>query len=199
MISEQPARIPVAPGLVLEGQLAIPPGASAGVVVCHPHPLYGGDMDSAVVVATVQACAACGLATLRFNFRGTGSSGGRHDGGRGERADVAAALGLLADRLPASSRVALAGYSFGAAVAAAVAAKTTLPGLALIAPPGPIAEPTAVNGPLLVVYGSEDGYAREVDVPRATVRVIEGADHFFMGALDRLGETIQAWAAAVAA
>src|SRR3989441_7258341 len=63
MIPEQPATLAVAPDVALESRLAVPPGAPAGVVICHPHPLYGGDMDNPVVVRVQQVCADLGLAT----------------------------------------------------------------------------------------------------------------------------------------
>src|SRR5262249_9151484 len=136
MIPEQPVTIPVGPGLSLEGALGLPAAAPAGVVVSHPHPLYGGDMDNSVVTAAVEACAAQGLATLRFNFRGVGASKGAWGEARGERAAVRAALALLGQHLPANARLALAGYSFGASTSSRVAAAgPSLAGLALIAPP----------------------------------------------------------------
>nr|MCU0539985.1 alpha/beta hydrolase [Desulfobacterales bacterium] len=62
-----------------------------GVVVTHPHPLYGGDMDNPVVLAVCRAFRRKGFSTLRFNFRGVGGSGGHHDRGVGECDDVRAA------------------------------------------------------------------------------------------------------------
>src|SRR5687768_18050842 len=134
MIPERPVTIPLPGGITLEGALALPPGAEAGVVICHPHPRYGGDMDSPVVLTAIDACMGQGLATLRFNFRGVGDSGGGWDEGRGERDDVRAALAHLRGLLGSPARVGLAGYSFGAAMSAAVAAGgEPLAGLALIA------------------------------------------------------------------
>src|SRR5207248_4559049 len=104
----------------LEARLAVPPGARLGVVVAHPHPLYGGDMDNPVVARIVDVCTARGLATLRFNFRGVGGSSGRHDEGRGEQEDIRASVAYLTASLGEGAQVALAGYSFGAAIAAAV-------------------------------------------------------------------------------
>ncbi|MEK7873888.1 MAG: alpha/beta hydrolase, partial [Chloroflexota bacterium] len=85
----------------LEGSLGLPDrltGAVPGVVVCHPHPLYGGDMNNSVVIAMCGALLDRGIATLRFNFRGAGGSGGSFDGGIGERDDARAALAFLAER-----------------------------------------------------------------------------------------------------
>lgn len=192
----------------LEGALAVAPESRLGVVVCHPHPRYGGDMDSPVVAATAEACRRAGLATLRFNFRGVGASAGAWDEGRGERDDVRAALAHLTGLLPGPGGVALAGYSFGAAMAASVAAAgEPLAGLALIAPP--LAAPSwpapgslTVRGPVLVVAGSEDTYCPpealrrlEAGMPAATVTIIPGADHFFSGGLEALARAVGDWAA----
>jgi alpha/beta superfamily hydrolase len=165
-------------------------------------------MDSGVVTAAAEACAGRGLATLRFNFRGVGASTGKHDDGRGEQDDVRAAAAEVRRRLPAGAPVALVGYSFGAAVAAAVAERTPIAGLALIAPPLRLASfqpPAAVTGPILVVVGAEDQYCPPAaletirdTLPQATITVLEGADHFFFGALDQLAEAVGGWAAAVA-
>ena len=204
-LAEQAATVDVPGSGTLQARVSVPDGARAGVVVCHPHPLYGGDMDSGLVLRAVEACAGLQLATLRFNFRGVGASGGAHDGGRGEQDDARAALAELARRLPAGSAVALAGYSFGAAIAAAVAQDTPLGGLALIAPPlrvMPLASAPAVRGPVLIVVGADDQYCPpsaleplRAALPAATVTVIEGADHFFFGALDALAAAVGGWAA----
>lgn len=105
------------PPLQLEGRLHIPDGNGPwlAAVICHPHPLGGGTMHNAVVAAIARALAGRGMAALRFNFRGTGRSGGRYDHGRGEQADVAGALEwLLAQPWVDSQRLSVAGYSFGA-------------------------------------------------------------------------------------
>lgn len=206
MIAERDTVLSVAGGPSLEARLALPEAPAGGIVVCHPHPLYGGDMDNPVVVRAAEVSGALGAATLRFNFRGVGRSTGVHDEGRGERADVEAALDHLAGLIGAGPLL-LAGYSFGAAMAASVAAqRRTLAGLALIAPPLamhelPLPALAALAGPVLVVAGTADEYCPPVclerlraTAPRATVRTIEGADHFFFGKLFPLGETICAWA-----
>lgn len=188
--------------------MAVPSGGTVGVVVCHPHPRYGGDMDSPVVVTAARACARQDLATLRFNFRGVGASEGAWDEGRGERIDVRSAIAHLHSSLARPARIALAGYSFGAAMAAAVAASgEPLAGLALIAPP--ISVPSwehpsllSIDGPLLVVAGSHDAYCPRgalatlaTTIPAATITVIDGADHFFFAGLPALDAAVAAWAA----
>src|SRR5688500_16437993 len=172
MITERHVTLDGSAGVALEASLALPADAIAGVVICHPHPLYGGDMDNPLVLEVRDACHRAGLTTLRFNFRGTGRSTGRHDGGAGERDDVRAALRVLADHLPAPRTVALAGYSFGAAVAwATAAAGEHVNGLALVAPPlaaatyRPAPPTPDVDGPVLVVAGDADAHCplRDLD------------------------------------
>ena len=58
-------------------------------VVCHPHPLFGGTMDNKVVTTVARALQECAIPTVRFNFRGVGSSEGTYDEGVGETDAVA--------------------------------------------------------------------------------------------------------------
>ena len=212
MITEQPVTIPFAPGLSLEGALTLPDQCPAGVVLCHPHPRYGGDMDSPVVVAAAEACAGQGLATLRFNFRGVGDSRGAWDEGRGEQDDVRAALALLRQRLQPTARLALAGYSFGASMSCRVAAGDQhLAGLALIAPPlispgWPPPPKLQIDGPILLIAGRNDQYcppdaltALSQTLPHATLTIIDATDHFFFTALQPLTTALSTWASKVKA
>ena len=204
MIPEQPTRLALGPDLSLEALLAVPDTPSAGVVICHPHPLYGGDMDNPVVVRVQEVCAGLGLATLRFNFRGVGDSGGTHGGGVGEQDDARAALETLT-RATRGAPAAIAGYSFGARIAAQVAsAEPRIGGLALIAPPLGMYDFAGIEGvraPMLMVAGTNDSYCPAPDfarlgasLPSATLVSIEGADHFFFGKLFPLGEAVAKWA-----
>jgi len=202
---EEALAIYVPDGPALEARLGPVASPKGGLVVCHPHPLYGGDMDNPVVIRSAEVAQAAGYATLRFNFRGSGSSEGVHDKGRGEQEDVRAAMAELASHLPAGSRVGVMGYSFGAAMAA----RATRPGLPE-APLGLIAPPLGMfdfdflqtkPGRLLLVAGTADSYCpvealhRLAAITSAEERIIEGADHFFFGKLYPLGEAIGAWLA----
>ena len=62
--------------------------------MCHPHPQYGGDMDNHVVTDLVPHAQRAGVATLRFNFRGTGHSTGSYAHGVGEADDARAAVAV---------------------------------------------------------------------------------------------------------
>jgi alpha/beta superfamily hydrolase len=202
---EQPVAVQVPGGPRLEAMAAAPAAPVGGLLVCHPHPLYGGDMDNPVVIRAVEVAQAAGLATLRFNFRGVGASQGVHDRGPGERDDVAAALAALAGLVPAGRPCGLAGYSFGAWVSAQVAmavAPSPVAALALIAPPlGMLDWGFAKPVPhLLLVAGSRDTYCpldalQQIAerLPGAERVVIDGADHFFFGKLFPLGTALEAW------
>lgn len=126
-------------GPLLEGVLHAPDSSSPcpSAVVCHPHPLMGGAMDNAVVVAVCRALTERGWAALRFNFRGAGGSDGDFDEGRGEMEDVAGAVDFLCERAEVDAgRLAVVGYSFGAEVGLRHAARDPrvnwLAGIALI-------------------------------------------------------------------
>ena len=191
-------------GARLEGSLGPVEAARGGLVLCHPHPLYGGDMDNPVVVRAAEVARESGLTTLRFNFRGVGGSGGSHDRGEGEQDDVLAALATLRAKAPGAA-LGLAGYSFGAWVSSRVAARDdALAALCLIAPPLAMFDWRAIPADgraVLLVAGTRDPYCPIPDLdrlaeqlPRARVDHIEGADHFFFGKLFPLGESIRRWA-----
>lgn len=191
--------VSTADGLDLRAELAVPAGADApqaAVVVCHPHPLHGGSMYNNVVEALFGGLPPQGAAVLRFNFRGTSGSEGRHDHGQGERLDVSAALDELARRWPGVPLL-LAGYSFGADVSLAV----DHPGVAgwlAVAPVLRVVDPSEMVAlrdprPVWMASAEEDQFRPYADlVPmvadavNTTVTPVPGADHFFMVGLDRV-------------
>lgn len=168
-----------------------------GVVISHPHPQYGGDMDNAVVIAVRRAFRRKGYATLRFNFRGVGGSAGRYDAGRGEREDVRAALAFLAARTGTDPD--LAGYSFGAWVNAGIASGCRRQ--VMVSPPVAFMDfgaPARIETLALVATGSLDPIAPADRIaallpawnPQAVLAVVDGADHFYSGRLRRLEEAV---------
>lgn len=203
MSQERPIRFH-AGDVELDGRIATPEGAIRACVVCHPHPLYGGDMNSSVVTAITRALAAAGVATLRFDFRGVGMSGGTHEGGQAEVEDARAAVATLAEatRLPS---VAIAGYSFGSLIALQLAAvETGVSAVAAIAPPLSMSDASfacAIKAPILLMAGDRDSYCSPDKfhelaerLPDGTVaRVLNGADHFFAGRESEIGEQVMRW------
>ena len=105
-----------ADGLTFEGVVAQPDegtGPWPGVVICHPHPLHGGNMDNNVVLALALGLAQEGFVTLRFNFRGVGFSEGTWRNGVGQTDDTATAVRAAGIAFP-DLRLGIAGWSFGA-------------------------------------------------------------------------------------
>jgi alpha/beta superfamily hydrolase len=193
--------------LRLEAMIAKPSPSSAerGAVVCHPHPLYGGSMYNNVVEAALEAMWRLGWATLRFNFRGVGQSEGEHSGGSGEADDAAAAVCFLAGELAVSSqKIALSGYSFGAMAAVkAISKLTDLGALMLIALPLRMTPADAlkqINAPLILAAGDRDDYCPPAQLlalqqalgSRAQLKIIHGADHFFVGYEAELADALEA-------
>ncbi len=191
-------------GLSIEGMLRLPGDAAdkaPGIVICHPHPRYGGDMHNNVVLGLTERLTKDGFAVLRFNFRGVGGSEGAFDWGGGETDDADAALETLSLRDEVDgSRIGIAGYSFGAAVAIQSATdSTTAHAVAAIACPAP--QFRAFSGmellqPKLFVLGDHDHnfpvdqfrfLCRRFADPRQS-EVISGADHFFRGHEPALSE-----------
>src|SRR5881394_1740969 len=93
---------------------------SAVAVVCHPHPLGGGTLHNKVVFRVARGLENANVATLRFNFRGAGTSAGVHDEGEGEIDDVTAAIDWAKKKHPGRKLI-VGGFSFGAWVASRVA------------------------------------------------------------------------------
>jgi len=165
-----------------------PQQAARGVaLIAHPHPLFGGTLDNKVVQTLARAMVALGYAAWRPNFRGVGRSEGRYDEGQGEVDDLAAVLEHLKARRPV-----LAGFSFGAAMQAKLAARIAPERLVLVGIAVNHFEAPAVPAGTLLIHGENDdtvplaavrGWAQPQALP---VVVVPGADHFFHRKLPEL-------------
>lgn len=194
--------------LSLEGVLGIPDGAGPfpAVVVCHPHPLYGGSMDNNVVYAVFKALFGASFVTLKFNFRGVGSSEGKFSDGKGEQEDVSAAIDFVGGVKPVDvSRIGLAGYSAGAAFAFPVGVKDArVKALAAISPPLTMFDFEAIKSspkPKILIIGNQDDLipverfrevCHDMAAPEECV-VISGADHFWQGLEAGLADKVVAF------
>jgi len=186
----------------IEAILKEPPGpVNRAVIVCHPHPLFGGTMHNKVVFRIARAFQQAGFAVLRFNFRGTGRSEGAHDDGRGEQDDLRAAIRFVEIKYP-QAHLWLAGFSFGAAVMLR-AGCGDVRARALIAAGAPVSKydfsrVSRCDKPKLFVQGALDEFGSAEDLKKfvATVqgvnelRIVEGADHFFEGHLAELFQAV---------
>ena len=179
-------------GLMLAADIAVPDEAPlAGVVVCHPHPAYGGNRYNNVVDALFTALPAAGFVTLRFDFRSGGGDG------IAERIDLIAAIDALATR--SDVPIAVAGYSFGASVALNTADRR-IGAIAAIAPPLSMLPAGDPGVPTLVLTTRHDQFCQP-DAATAVVTgwdscefdVIESADHFLVGQTAAVAERVAGW------
>jgi uncharacterized protein len=200
-----------ADGLSLEGRLTNG-DRHRGVVLCHPHPLYGGSMLTPVILTVEAAFREAGFSTLAFNFRGVGGSEGAHGEGRAEVADVAGALTHLRAALEdPSGLLAVAGYSFGSHVGGRAAAADR--GVGLYVGVAPVVGRSdysflaKVHGRVALIAGARDEYsdaarleALAASLPAPPWLRVLPTDHFFTDALDDLAAACReaiAWAAPV--
>ncbi len=191
-------------GLLLESRWDLPSGPIlAVVVVCHPHPLLGGNMEVPLLRTLAAGMAAAGGAVLRFNFRGTGASQGAWSGGRGEVEDVGAAVGAAADGFPGRDP-ALVGWSFGAVTAlrwqARAGGNSPYVGIAPAddRPLGEVLPRSQALAPArrLFLLGDRDQFttADELSVYAqavgAALHVFPGVDHYFLARERQVTEAV---------
>jgi uncharacterized protein len=188
----------------LEALLWKVPNPTMTALVCHPHPLFGGTMHNKVVYQTAKALHKRGLPVLRFNFRGAGASEGAHDRGIGEREDVRVALDYLAAEFPAKP-ILLAGFSFGSVVGLRVGCAddpvVELIGLGLPVNDSDLTYLRECTKPKLILQGGYDQFGSRDKIeaffetlpePKRLV-IVNGADHFFTGQLDKVTAEIDVW------
>jgi alpha/beta superfamily hydrolase len=177
---------------------------AAAAVVCHPHPLGGGTLHNKVVFRAARGLESANVATLRFNFRGTGTSGGRHDEGEGELEDVNAAIEWIKRKHP-GKKVIVGGFSFGSWVASRAACeRPDVDAVFLIGTPvnkydfGYLRH---CEKPMLILHGTQDEHGDVHKLERvsqgirnAETRIVTGADHFFTKQIEAVEETMRGWA-----
>ena len=198
-------RFPSADGVVLEGRLRVPDTPPRGaVVLCHPHPAFGGHMDVWLLPRIAERLAHQGWVTLRFDFRGV------HDGGVvsadacEEVDDLAGACHFVRDRVPAGSRCAVVGWSYGALVGLRHGLRDDgITDWVGIAPPtGPVAGVALPPLPAGIaawparrtaIVGAHDQYfppANLCVLAPDTTAVLEGADHFLFDRDDEVADLV---------
>lgn len=186
--------------------LHLPVADARGIaLVCHPNPSQGGTMLNKVVSTLQRTARDSGLATLRFNYRGTGKSAGEHDMHSGEVDDAQAALEWLQEQHP-DLPVYLFGFSFGGFVAGSLSGRLEQAGVAvaqvfLVAPAAmrfdqqlAIAQHTT----LTVIQPEEDEvidpelvyrWSNSLSTPHSLLKVAE-CGHFFHGRLPELKQLV---------
>ncbi|MDA3918693.1 MAG: alpha/beta hydrolase [Deltaproteobacteria bacterium] len=174
------------------------------VIITHPHPLYGGNMDNSVVMSIEKAFFNRGFTTLKFNFRGTCNSTGMFDDGNGEQDDVLAALSFL-EKKKGFERILLAGYSFGARInAKLVAGGCKIDDHIMISPPvGFMSFDDIEKMPHtgLIISGDNDEIAPSNLIQehiakwglKVQYKTIKNCDHFYSDSLGQLEGIIDSY------
>ncbi len=189
--------------ILLEGIFSVPGGEGpfGAVIVCHPHPLYGGSMHNKVVYTVCEKIGERGFAWLKFNFRGVENSGGHFSDGIGEKEDAQAAITFVqAQEKIDPGRIGICGYSFGSMVALAVAAEDlrvkAMAGISpLIHPPDLL---NHCSKPKIFISGTEDEFVDSKQLERLVMNLPEpkelviysGEDHFWNRYEDPMAERI---------
>lgn len=204
LVREERIMVP-GPAGDLEAMYLETAGARGLALLCHPNPQQGGTMLNKVVSTLQRTARDQGLATLRFNYRGTGKSDGVHDMDSGEVDDAEAALAWLQARHP-DLPVYLFGFSFGGFVVASLSGRLELRGepavqICLVAPAVTrIAPPHWVSGQgrLTLVQPEQDeviepqrvyDWAQAQQRPLQLVRIADSG-HFFHGKLVELKDAV---------
>jgi len=129
-------------GLKLEGVLSYDENVHDPpmILLCPPHPHLGGDMENNVIMELGNVLAENGFATLRFNYRGVGSSESKlgniaevyeyweeilnNDDCSDAIVDATAAINYLESAV-GTRKIFITGYSFGAIVAMMLSVENT--------------------------------------------------------------------------
>lgn len=168
-------------------------------IVCHPHPLFGGTMTNKVVTTVAKAFHHLNISTILFNYRGVGKSEGSYGHMAGEIEDLKAVATWAKSHHP-HHEFWLAGFSFGAYIAANGAILLDAKQLITIAPAVNHADfsDLKLKCPWLVIQGEEDEIVPPDEVyrvinaisPPPTLIKIPHAGHFFHHKLNELFEAI---------
>jgi alpha/beta superfamily hydrolase len=188
----------------LPGEVAAGDVTQVGVV-CHPHPLHGGTMTNKVAHMLAKSFNAAGMVAVRFNFRGVGASAGAYAEGNGETLDALAVIDWAQARWP-NARIAVAGFSFGGAVAICAASARPVHRLITVAPAVDRVDVSTAQlpqCPWLVVQGEADEVVA-ADHVRAWMEALPQVPelaflpdigHYFHGRLNDLKRVVLEWLA----
>jgi alpha/beta superfamily hydrolase len=147
-------------------------------VLLHPHPDFGGNRFHPFVESLFRRLPDIGVNAIRFDFSSSELSTARDE--------VVAAIDEGAIRWPQLPTI-LAGYSFGAGVAAGIADER-IAGWFLLAPPSAMLSASTIGGdprPKAVVVPEQDQFSPPAAVAqvvagweRTTVTTLPNTDHF---------------------
>jgi alpha/beta superfamily hydrolase len=173
------------------------------VLICHPHPQFGGNMYNNVVSAIFNILIKNDISCLRFNFRAVGRSTGIHSNGSGELIDVKVCIDFLVKENNLK-KIIICGYSYGAAIGcSAVNYSDKVIGYIAISFPWDFMgisykELSQSKKPKFFLQGDRDtiasfdkflGHYKYYIEPKQ-YEIIPGADHFYWGYEDLISEKV---------
>ncbi|MHA1271856.1 MAG: alpha/beta hydrolase [Promethearchaeota archaeon] len=173
------------------------------VLLCHPHPQFGGNMWNNVVSGVFETLIQADISSMRFNFRATGHSTGTHGDGEEERSDVKACIDFLINKKKIE-KILICGYSYGAAIGCSVINYSEkIIGYVAIAFPFDFMgtyfkEKAQTEKPKLFIQGTRDFIANYSSFKKhyeffkepKKFEILEGADHFFGGFEEKIGKIV---------
>lgn len=192
-------------GAVLEALYGAGNGSDA-VVLCHPHPLYGGSLHNNVISTMQMTFSRLGWSTLRFNSRGVGGSSGKYEGGEAEADDLIKIADFLREK--GKTAIHLGGYSFGAWVSLkAIRKGLHAESVTLVSPPLDFMDFTGLSVPdarCLIVAGDRDDFCSTASLRdwlsgseesgrNFELVILPGCDHFYSGFEDALYEKLRSF------
>jgi hypothetical protein len=173
------------------------------VLICHPHPQYGGNMHNNVVSAVFSKLRKEHISCMRFNFRGVGSSSGIYSGEEDAIEDVKAIIDYLIEE-KALKQLLICGYSYGAVVGCSTVnySERILGFIAISFPWDLLGERykklSQTNKPKLFIQGDKDSIAiydnfmkhyASYKEPKQ-YKIIKNASHFYRGFENSLAEEV---------
>ena len=187
----------------LESLLEIPtkPANPPCVILCHPHPRYGGNMFDTLINHISTYLLDSGIATLRFNQRGVGMSSGETGDGPEELKDTQSVVNMTTINPKIDgSRLGIVGYSFGAwmALESSLRSNSIKSLVSIACPQNKFAQygTVQITQPKLLILGDRDHdftigqfrfLSNRMSEPKRT-EVITGADHFFRSHTELVAE-----------
>lgn len=171
------------------------------IILCHPHPLYGGTMENKVITTCFRSFHTLGANVVRFNYRGVGQSQGKYDNTDGETDDLISVCNWVIAMEP-NAKIWLLGFSFGGYIAARAANSVNSQQLITIAPAIEHFDFDAIEYPRcpwLLLQGEADEIVppqliyRWVNKQENPPRLIKfpNTTHFFHGKLMELKLTLE--------
>lgn len=166
--------------------------AKAGVILCPPHPLYGGSRSDIRLVTIAEELAASNIASLAIDYS-------RYSGGREEIKDVLAAIAYFKQDVES---MALLGYSYGTVIASHAVRQSpvAIKALVLVSPikqTDDMEIDLSSDCPKLLTYGKADHFV-VVDIEELYARcggtkerLALETDHFYSGLEEQLARAIR--------